>query len=177
MQCRYTADWTSTPPGVKNVTQRTSPGPHVKTSIVAIILAAACALSAAAEQRSTAFTVSVTVPARVVLDVIDQPAFLELTPRDVERGYKDVSARYRVRHNDRNGYLLEFSDVSPVARWIEVRGLDRDVVLRGDPVAIRRSGAAFEQDLSLEFRIVLDPATPPGSVALPLRVAATPLRG
>ena len=42
-------------------------------------------------------------------------------------------------------------------------------------VAIRRPGAAFVEDVALQVRLVLDPATTPGAIALPLRVVATPI--
>src|SRR5215471_10882545 len=94
--------WTPTSIARKNVTQTTLSGVRVKLAIVTIVLAAV-SIGASAEQRGATFGVAVTVPVRVSLDVIDEPAALELTTQDVARGYKDIAVRYRVRHNDRRG--------------------------------------------------------------------------
>jgi hypothetical protein len=160
----------------------------VKTSIVATILAvlaAALAANAFGERTGASFTVAVTVPLRMALESLD-PAPIELTAQDVARGYKDVAARYRVRHNDRRGYVLEISTLDPV-RAVEVRDFDDGVgqsrervaaavdVASRDAVTIRRPGAPFEQVLALQLRLVLDPSTRPGTFALPLHVVATPI--
>jgi len=147
----------------------------VTRSISAFVLGIALASPAFGEQGRAGFTVAVIVPVHVSLDVLDQPSVLTLTAQDVARGYKDVSARYRVRHNDRNGYQLEFSSFDPLVRRVEVRGFDAEVVVSDGVVAIRRPGAAFEQDLALEFHFVLAPSTPPGMFELPLRVVASPI--
>ena len=147
----------------------------MKISVVSTVLVAVYAGSAAAEQGRTTFAVAVTVPVRVTLDVVEAPVALEITSQDVARGYKDVAVHYRVHHNDRRGYLLEIAPLDHVAQWIEVRGLDDTVVVRDDAVAIRRSGAEFDQDLALEMHFVLDPATQVGTFALPVRIAAKPV--
>jgi hypothetical protein len=141
-------------------------------TIVALVLAGG---SASAEQGQARFTVAVTVPVRVTLEVIEQPAALTLTADDVARGYKDVSARYVVRHNDRNGYLLQIAARPGPAQRVEVHGLGADVVLRDDVVDIHRSGEAFLQDLALQFRFVLTQSVRPGTFELPVNVAAVPL--
>ena len=146
----------------------------MKKSTVVAIVAAALSGPASADQGRATFAVTVTVPARAAVDILEQPADLEVTAADVALGYKDVTARYRVRHNDRNGYLLQISTSDGPVQWIVVRGLDVDVTLH-DAVAIPRPGAPFEQDLALDFRFVLDPSTPPGTFPLPLRVAAQPI--
>jgi hypothetical protein len=62
-----------------------------------------------------------------------------------------------------------------VAQRIEVRGLGADVILRDDVVDIHRAGETFVQDLALEFHIVLDASSRPGTIALPVHVAVTTL--
>ena len=131
--------------------------------------------SALADQRQARFTVSVTVPARVVIEPLEPSDRFTLSAEDVARGYKDVAASYRVRHNDRKGYLLQIAPRVGLARQVEVRGLGTDVVMRDETIEIHRPGAEFLQDLELQFRLLLDTAVQPGVFQLPVQVAATPL--
>jgi hypothetical protein len=130
---------------------------------------------ALADQARARFTVSAVVPKRVTLTALEQPSQITLSVEDVERGYKDVSARYQVRHNDRNGYLLHLVPRVGLTRQIEVRGLAAEVVLGDTDLAIRQASAGRLHDFELAFRFVLDPAARPGSYALPVHVTAAPL--
>jgi hypothetical protein len=155
-------------PGVKGM----KPWSGFLVLLVATPLVAGPAL---ADQQQARFTVAVTVPARVTLEALEPSGSITLSAEDVARGYKDVSASYRVRHNDRRGYLLQIAPRVGLARQVEVRGLGADVVLRDDTIEIHRPGAEFLQDLALEFRLLLDAAAQPGVFPLPVRLAVTPL--
>ena len=144
-------------------------------SMGVVALAALLAGPALADQARARFTVSAVVPKRVTLTVLEQPAQLMLSVEDIERGYKDVSARYQVRHNDRNGYLLHLVPRVGLTRQIEVRGLAAEVVLGDADLAIRQASVGRLHDFELAFRFVLDPAARPGSYALPVHVTAAPL--
>ena len=144
-------------------------------SMGVVALAALLAGPAVADQARARFTVSAVVPKRVTLTVLEQPSQLMLSVQDIERGYKDVSARYQVRHNDRNGYLLHLVPRVGLTRQIEVRGLAAEVVLGDADLAIRQASAGRLHDFELAFRFVLDPAARPGSYALPVHVTAAPL--
>ena len=144
-------------------------------SMGVVALAALLAGPALADQARARFTVSAVVPKRVTLTALEQPAQLMLTEEDVERGYKDVSARYQVRHNDPHGYLLHLAPRIGLTRQIEVRGLASEVVLGDADLAIRQASAGRLHDFELAFRFVLDPAARPGSYALPVHVTAAPL--
>ena len=146
----------------------------MRRSIATLVLVIACG-PASAEQGQAHFAVAVTVPVRVVLEVIDQPAELTLSAEDIARGYKDVSARYRVRHNDRHGYLLQIAPRLGITSRIEVHGLGAEMALRDEVLDVRRPGEAFEQELTLEFRFVLHAAVRPGTFELPVNVAAAPI--
>jgi len=130
---------------------------------------------ALADQARARFTVSAVVPKRVTLTVLEQPAQLMLSVDDIERGYKDVSARYQVRHNDPRGYLLHLAPRVGLTRQVEVRGLASDVLLGDEEVAIRQASAGRLHDFELAFRFVLDTAAQPGAYALPVHVTAAPL--
>ena len=144
-------------------------------SMGVVALAALLAGPALADQARARFTVSAVVPKRVTLTVLEQPAQLMLSVEDIERGYKDVSARYQVRHNDRNGYLLHLGPRVGLTRQIAVRGLAAEVVLGDADLAIRQASVGRLHDFELAFRFVLDTAAQPGSYALPVHVTAAPL--
>jgi hypothetical protein len=140
-----------------------------------VALAVLLAAPVLADQAQTRFTVSAVVPKRVTLTVLEQPAKLMLSSDDVERGYKDVAARYRVQHNNPHGYLLYLAPRIGLTRQIEVRGLAAEVVLGDTDLAIRQASAGRLHHFDLAFRFVLDPAARPGSYALPVHVTAAPL--
>ncbi|HTK96712.1 MAG TPA: hypothetical protein VL379_01705 [Pseudomonadales bacterium] len=146
----------------------------MRSSIAALLLAiASCPVSG--EQGQAQFTVAVNVPVRVLLEVIEQPTELTLSAADVARGYKDVSARYRVRHNDRRGYLLQIAPRTGITSRIDINGLGAEMTLRDEVLDVRRPGQTFEQELRLEFRFVLDAGVPSGTFELPVSVAAAPI--
>ena len=144
-------------------------------SMGVVALAALLAGPALADQARARFTVSAVVPKRVTLTALEQPAQLMLSVEDIERGYKDVSARYQVRHNDPHGYLLHLAPRIGLTRQMEVRGLATEVQLGDAELAIRQASAGRLHDFELAFRFVLDPAARPGSYALPVHVTAAPL--
>ena len=144
-------------------------------SMGVVALAALLSGPAFADQARARFTVSAIVSKHVTLTVVEQPSQLTLSVDDIERGYKDVSARYQVRHNDPNGYLLQLVPRIGVTRHVEVHGLGGDVVLAGADLAIRQVSASRVHDVELSFRFVLDPELPPGHYALPVHVTAAPL--
>ena len=143
--------------------------------LLSLVAALAVALPAQAGRDQARFTVSAVVPVRVTLTALDQPAELSISEADLERGYKDVAATYRVSHNDRRGYLLRLSPRIGVTSAVEVRGLTSPVVMREEIVELRQSGTPGVRELALGFRFLLDPAAEPGSYPLPVLVTAQPL--
>ena len=144
-------------------------------SAIALILALATAAPAMAGQGRASFTVSVVVPARVTLTAFDQPSELEVSAADVERGYTEIAATYRVSHNDRRGYLLSLLPRRGLTREIEVQGPATTLVMGDDPVELVQPGPQGSYQFALAFRFVLDPAVVPGRYPLPVLVTAQPL--
>jgi hypothetical protein len=142
---------------------------------VALILALATGAPAMAGEARASFTVSAVVPARVTLTALDQPAELEVSAADVERGYAQIAATYRVSHNDRRGYLLSLLPRHGLTREIEVQGLATALVMGDDPVELVQPGPQGSHQFALAFRFVLDPAVVPGRYPLPVLVTAQPL--
>lgn len=128
-----------------------------------------------AADRSGTFQVSVEVPVRVALQPLGEPALLTVTADDLERGYKDVAVRYHVSHNDRHGYLLQIAHLGGVARQVRVNGPGGGSVGGGDVLELRGDGLAFEQDIALEFRLMLRDDVSPGTFDWPVRLTVQPL--
>lgn len=140
-----------------------------------LLLALVAGAGAHAETQRAGFLVAVTVPERVTLVAVSEPAQLSVSDADIQRGYKQVSARYAVTQNSERGWLLRLSPRLGLTRHVEVRGLGADVVMGHDSVEIFRRSAPGREDLSLEFRFVLMPDAEPGSYDMPVELAATPL--
>jgi outer membrane receptor for ferrienterochelin and colicin len=141
----------------------------------ALLLGTLPALPASADRAEATFRVAVTVPTRVELAIVDAPATILITAADLQRGYVDVPARYRVSHNARRGYLLQLSPKPSIASSIEVRGMGGTVILRDEPVELHMPGDDFEQDIALDLRLVFTEALSPGRVEAPWRLAVAAL--
>jgi len=141
----------------------------------AVLLCALAVGMPARAQQQARFAVTAVVPARTTLTVIDEPAALALSSGDVQRGYKDVVARYRVSSNTAQGWLLCLSPPLGVAERIEVRGLSADLVLEDAAVEVYQPRSPEPVDVALEYRLILEPTVRPGAYALPVRVSAMPL--
>jgi hypothetical protein len=142
---------------------------------VPMVLACLAATGVRAESRQASFVVSVNVPARTALQVIEQPALVQISEQDVALGYKDVAARYEVESNTARGWLLCLAPRRGVAQQVEVQGLSSAVVIGEDAVEVYRARAPEPERISLQYRLVLEPATQPGSYELPIHVSAAPL--
>lgn len=140
-----------------------------------VLLALLTGAAARADTRQAPFLVHVTVPALATVEALDQPGHLRLSTEDIARGYKDVSARYRVASNTGRGWLLRLSPRLGVTRRIEVRGLSGALVLQDDSVEIYRPRIREPRELALEYRFVLASDARPGSYELPVHLSATPL--
>jgi len=142
-------------------------------SILMLVLAAG--VGARADTRQAQFLVQVTVPARASLVAAEQPAHLSVSEEDLVRGYKDVSARYVVESNARQGWLLQLSPRLGITQHIEVRGLSGTVLVRDEGVEVFRPRTREPERLELHYRLVLAPDARPGTYDMPVHVAATPL--
>ena len=145
-------------------------------SLGAVLLLAVVAWGdARADDERATFFVSATVPERVTIEALGQSGRLVITADDVRRGYKDVSARYVVRQNTKRGWVLQLSPRIGITQHVEVRGLSRSLVLSNESVEVYRPGTAPREDISLEYRLVLDADVEPGTYDMPVHVTATPL--
>jgi hypothetical protein len=140
----------------------------MRRSFVALCaLAPMLGAGAHAETRQASFVVSVDVPARATLEVLEQPDRIRVSAEDIARGHKSVSARYRVASNTAGGWLLRLAPRLGLAQRIEVSGLESPVVLDREVVE--------PEHLTLEYLLVLGSNAEPGSYEMPIHVAAVPL--
>ena len=128
--------------------------------------------AAVAGEARTQFRVTAYVAARATLESVAQPAQVAVSAVDIERGYVDVAAVYRVSSNDPAGYLLRLAPLGGVAAAVEVSGLSSRVVLREESVDVMQPAALSPQRLAVTFRFVLDPAAVPGTYEWPVQLAA-----
>jgi hypothetical protein len=161
---------------VDGIASRRGIGMKNRVGVLALLAVASLPASPApAAEAQARLTVAAAVPPRVTLATLDQPAQLTLSVEDVRRGYKDVSARYAVRHNDPRGYLLPLSPRVGLASTVQVSGLASRVVLHDSDVEVHQTGGSGVCELVLDFRFLLDAVARPGTYALPVHLAATPL--
>jgi len=140
-----------------------------------LLLALVAGVTARADDERATFFVSATVPARVTIEAVEHPTRLVITEDDVLAGHKDVSVRYSVSQNSERGWVLRFSPRIGITRQVEVRGLSRDFVIRDEGVEVYRPGIAAREDISLDYRLVLDTDARAGTYDMPVHVSATPL--
>src|SRR3989475_9261029 len=85
-----------------------------RTILLSLLAMAVFLPTAYANSASVTMNVSVQVIARTIVTVGQQPAAINVTAKDVQRGYIDLPAAvaFQVRSNARNGYALQFEPVA-----------------------------------------------------------------
>jgi type II secretory pathway component PulC len=141
------------------------------------LLSAIAPLSASAESRSAAIQVSVTVVARAIATVDEQPQEVAVTSEDLRRGYVELAAslRINVRTNARNGYILRLVNTDPAFASAELTSGDLAVNVRQESVITRpRPVTAGRDALALKVRLILGAQAREGRYPFPVVVDATP---
>jgi hypothetical protein len=152
---------------------RTIPKLMVACLAIAALSPATVIADGGSATRRAAFQVSVRVPPVVELDASSAPASFVLDATDLAAGFKDVVARYRVRSNLPGGYLLRFDRRNGIARDVEVNGLGAPLAV--GPLgaeALQAGPAARDAEVSLTFRVHVEPGLAPGRYPLPVVVSA-----
>ena len=142
---------------------------------VVVLLVATTPLAAGAGELRTQFSVTATVSPRASVEPLSQPAQLSISQVDVERGYVDVAAAYRVSSNDPSGYLVRLAPRTGLTRAVEVAGLSTPVVMTDQSVEVIQPAALRPQTLALRFRLVLNDKAVPGTYAMPVQVSVSVL--
>jgi hypothetical protein len=142
---------------------------------VVVLLVATTPLAAGAGELRTQFSVTATVSPRASVEPLSQPAQLSISRVDVERGYVDVAAAYRVSSNDPSGYMVRLAPRIGLTRSVEVAGLSSPIVMTDQVVEVVQPAAGRPQRLDLRFRLVLDESAVPGTYAMPVQVSVATL--
>jgi len=142
---------------------------------VVVLLVATTPLAAGAGELRTQFAVTATVSPRASVEPLSQPAQLSISRVDVERGYVDVAAAYRVSSNDPSGYLVRLAPRTGLTRAVEVAGLSTPIVMTDQSVEVIQPAALRPQTLALRFRLVLNDKAVPGTYAMPVQVSVSVL--
>jgi hypothetical protein len=141
-----------------------------------LCLCASAALNAG-ETHAT-LSVAVTVPPVSRLEILSQAATIQITPRDLQRGYVDLDqpTLLNIYSNAPDGYALEVVPMSPVIQAIAVHGLgsEADLGAQGGRI-VERWQRPEATALALTFRLALAPGAMPGIYPWPLHLALGPV--
>jgi hypothetical protein len=142
--------------------------------VVVLLIATTPPLAGGGDLR-TQFSVTATVSPRASVEPLSQPALLSISADDVERGYVDVAAAYRVSSNDPSGYMVRLAPRIGLTRSVEVAGLSTSIVVTDQVVEVVQPAARRPQRLDLRFRLVLDANAVPGTYAMPVQLSVATL--
>ncbi len=135
-------------------------------------MVSAMPVAAVGGEARAQFRVSAYVTARASIESVAEPAQFSVSTGDIERGYVDLAAVYRVSSNDPTGYLVRLAPRVGLTRAIEVTGLASPAVVRDDVVDVSQPAALRPQDLRLSFRLLLGEAAVPGTYSWPVQLQA-----
>jgi len=115
----------------------------------------------------------VTVTASVVPRTVVEAAALaavEISASDIERGYVESTATYRVRSNDPRGFLLQVRPRTARAEAVQLDGGAQSIALGEHGIELHRPWQAGAQEVLLRIRVRLDELVRPGRMELPVHV-------
>jgi len=146
----------------------------------AVLLAGLCIAPPLAQASSSELRVSAVVLKVARVQVLSQPASVEITEADVARGYIEVPTPVHVaiRSNTPNGYTLAFDNQADFFRQAHVRGLPTAVQVgaSGGVVPQPSAGRAMGNvRLALGFRFDLSQTARAGTYPWPFHLSAEPL--
>lgn len=138
-------------------------------------LAALAPVNATAASRSGTMQVSVTVVARAIVTVNQQPQDVTVTSDDLRRGYVEVASPFlvNVRTNSRSGYVLHMVNTDPLFASAEISSADFTMHVSSESIIARPYLPAGDA-LDLKVRLVLASGAREGRYGFPLAVDAAP---
>lgn len=129
----------------------------------------ALALGPPAHAQRAQVTVTASVVPRTVVEAA-APAAVEISASDIERGYVESTATYRVRSNDPRGFLLQIRPRTARAETVQLGGGAQSIALGEHGVELHRPWQAGAQEILLRVRVRLDELVRPGRMDLPVHV-------
>jgi hypothetical protein len=136
---------------------------------LALLAGAGCAQ---ADGASVPMQVTAVVRQFFRLQVVSQPQVIQVSQRDVARGYVDVPepVRLAVESNSSNGYAIQFARHGDEFRAAQVQGLGQEVEVDSQ-AAMHWKPAARRETLEFRFRLRLAPQLRPGEYPWPIQVS------
>src|SRR5256712_3925292 len=149
----------------------------LRTVLLLIASFVIVAAPAYADSASATMAISVQVIGRTLLTVGQQPASVELTQTDIQRGYIDVPAAvaFQVRSNAREGYSLQFEPVNGPFAQAKVTWENSTAAVGADSSWLTHGYQQGTTAGRLDVRLVLAADATPGSYSWPVRFAANSL--
>lgn len=127
----------------------------------------------AAQKATQSLNLRITIPPVMRMKVLHQPATIEVTRQDVERGYVEVTSGSLLQVTANIGWQLSFATQGGIASTAQVRGLPGNVVVGpdgGTVTGLRPMRHATVFDLSYRFDLVQGVA--PGTYPWPVMILA-----
>lgn len=140
----------------------------------ATVLFAALTMAPPAHAQQSRFVVHAAVTPRTTLEPVGA-ATIEVSDADIQRGYAEPVARYRVRSNDPRGFLLQVRPRSVHAASVELAAAAQPVALGVDGVDVYHPWTRGAQEVAVRVRVTLHGVTRPGRLALPVHVSVAAL--
>jgi hypothetical protein len=114
--------------------------------------------------------VSAFVAPRISAEVAEAPATVLVAADDVARGYLDAQAplAIRLRSNLAHAFVLQMHSGHPAVSRIEA--LAAEGIARPTAGGLLVPPAAGQHQILVRVRFILDPSTPPGRYAWPVRL-------
>lgn len=140
----------------------------------ATLLLAALTLGLPANAQQSRFVVHAEVTPRATLEPVSA-ATIEVTAADIQRGYAEPVARYRVRSNDPRGFLLQVRPRAAQAEAVALAGSAQLLALGGDGVEVYQPWVRGVHEVAVRVRVKLPELMQPGHLELPVHVSVAAL--
>jgi len=154
---------------------------HRRTAVVVAALGSVliALYPVGAGQGIARFSVGAVVQPVAMLDVRTTLPAIDVSSKDVARGYVDVArpTQLDVRSNSQQGYVLNVLPRTNLFSQVVVSGLDSRVELgpEGGAIVQRWNQNERRRSLSLTYRFVLQEDVQPGNYPWPLQFNIAPL--
>jgi hypothetical protein len=146
----------------------------VKLCVALVCLAACWSTGVYADKCGAALKVSAQVVPTARLSMIDSPASMLVTSRDVQRGAKTLHVRLRVTGNSPTGYLLHVVPHVGLTTQMRVQGLPNELLIAEDCADVLLTPGAAGDELLLTIKLQLKPDVPAGRYPMPLSFSVSP---
>ena len=142
-------------------------------AVLAMVSPGAVTPVEAAQKATQSLNFQITIPPVMQMKVLHQPATIEVTRQDVERGFVEVTSGSLLQVTANIGWQVSFLTRGGIASSAHVRGLPGNVVVGpegGTVSGLRPMRHATVFDLS--YRFDLAPGVEPGTYPWPVMILA-----